>query len=104
MTVLEFLKSRVNYPLTDAQVESICIKRGLDKSEEVDQMLACSPMLQLAYADTLVFIVTMTNISQGGSVSAGNTTSMLSIANKIYIRNGEQTVDDSVTTFKVRYW
>ena len=104
MNVLNFLKSRVNYPLTDEHVQAICTKRGLNPEEEVDQFLAISPMLQLAYADTLVFVATMTNLSQGGSVSANNSASLLAIANKIYIRNGEETVDDSVTTFKVRYW
>ena len=101
MTTIEALTNSVNYPLNEASVESILIKRGLNTTDEFTSELANSKEYELAYADVLRYVVTMVNLSQGGSVSQASVAELRGTANAIYKKYGELTIgvvgDDSPT-------
>lgn len=94
MTNLEALKARVNYPLTDAQAEEKLIGRDISPDGEFYVNVAKSKAFQLAYADTLRFIVTMVNLSQSGSISAQNMAGIRGTANAIYKKYGEDLIGE----------
>lgn len=89
MTNLQALKARANYPLTDTQAEEKLYGRGVQPDEYFDIEVAESKAFQLAYADTLRFLVTMVNLSQGGSITAQNMVEIRATANAIYKKYGE---------------
>ena len=89
MTNLQALKARVNYPLTDAQAEEKLMGRGVGADSYFDIEVAESKAFQLAYADTLRFLVTMVNLSQGGSITGLNMADIRATANAIYKKYGE---------------
>lgn len=92
MTALEAIKSSVNYPLTDANAQTFLIGRGVDPSGEYSAEMAQSKDYRLAYADTLRFLVTMVNLSQGGSVTQAAADLYARTANAIYREYGEALV------------
>lgn len=89
MTNLQALKARVNYPLTDAQAEEKLYGRGVQPDEFYDIGVSETKAFQLAYADTLRFIITMVNLSQGGSITAQSVPEIRATANAIYKKYGE---------------
>ena len=89
MTNLQALKARVNYPQSDANAEVNLIARGVAKDGEFSEDIANSKGFRLAYADTLRFIVTMVNLSQGGSITAQSIPEIRATANAIYKEYGE---------------
>jgi len=95
MNILNALKASVNYPLSDNNVESRLIGRGLDKSDEFTQEVNDSKAYQLAYADMLRFVVTMVNLSQGGSVSQAAVAEMRGTANAIYRKYDEPLIGET---------
>lgn len=95
MTNIEAIKARVNYPLTDSQAEEKLISRGVEPLEEYLADVAESKPFRLAYADTLRFILTMVNLSQGGSISAQNPAGIRGTANAIYRQYGEPLIGES---------
>lgn len=95
MNILTALKSSVNYPLTDNNVESRLIGRGLDKTDEFSMEISESKAYQLAYADMLRFVVTMVNLSQGGSVSQAAVAEMRGTANSIYRKYNEPLIGET---------
>lgn len=94
MTTLQALKARVNYPLTDIQAQEKLDGRGVNPSEEFSVSVAESREFQLAYADTLRFIITMVNLSQGGSITAQNMAGIRGTANAIYKKYGEEQIGE----------
>ncbi len=98
MTNLEALKARVNYPLSDSQAKEKLVGRGVDIDDDFTQSVAKSKAFQLAYADTLRFIITMVNLSQGGSVTAQNTSGIRGTANAIYKKYGEALIGETGDT------
>lgn len=95
MTNLQALKARVNYPLTDAQAEEKLLGRGVDGGGAYGVDVAGSRAFRLAYADTLRLVLTMVNLSQGGSVTAQNATGIRGTANAIYKEYGEPLIGES---------
>jgi len=95
MTNLQAIKARVNYPLTDIQAEEKLVARGVSASGEYTQTVAESKEFQLAYADTLRLVLTMVNLSQGGSITAQNPAGIRGTANAIYKKYGEPLIGES---------
>lgn len=98
MTTLNALLNSVNYPLETAQVEPLLIKRGLDAEADFSKEIANSREYELAYADVLRFVVTMVNLSQGGSVTQASVRSLAGTANAIYRKYGESVIGDVADT------
>ncbi len=94
MTNLEAIKARVNYPLTDAQAEEKLLSRGVSADGIYSQAVSETQEFRLAYADTLRFVITMVNLSQGGSVSAQNVAGIRGTANAIYKQYGEPLIGE----------
>lgn len=94
MTTSEALRARVNYPLTSVQADEKLIGRGVDTSAEYNSDVAESKEFQLAYADTLRFVLTMVNLSQGGSITAQNPRGIAGTANAIYRKYGEPLIGE----------
>lgn len=95
MTTLQAIKQRVNYPLSDAQAEEKLISRGVDAAEVFSKEIAESKGFRLAYADTLRFVLTMVNLSQGGSIAAQNPAGIRGTANAIYKQYGEPLIGET---------
>lgn len=95
MTTLQAIKQRVNYPLSDAQAEEKLISRGVDAAEVFSKEIAESKEFCLAYADTLRFVLTMVNLSQGGSIAAQNPAGIRGTANAIYKQYGEPLIGET---------
>lgn len=89
MTLIDALCNSVNYPLSANNVEPICVRRGLLAEDTLTQEIAQSAAYELAYADVLRFVVTMVNLSQGGSVSQADVSALAGTANAIYRKYGE---------------
>lgn len=95
MTTLQAIKTRVNYPLSDSQAEEKLLARGVDTAADYTPDVAASREFQLAYADTLRFVFTMVNLSQGGSITAQNMAGIRGTANAIYKRYGEELIGET---------
>lgn len=94
MTILESLKSSVNYPLTDSNALTFLIGRGIEGSGTFTKEVAQSKDYRLAYADTLRFVLTMVNLSQGGSVTQAAAAELRGTANAIYAEYGETLIGE----------
>ena len=95
MTNLQALKARVNYPLTDVQAEEKLVCRGVEASGTYSKEVADSQSFRLAYADTLRLVLTMVNLSQGGSITAQNAAGIRGTANAIYKQYGEPLIGEA---------
>lgn len=95
MTIHNALKSSVNYPLSQDNVNTFLIGRGLEPEDDYDMYVLESKEYQLAYADVLRFIVTMVNLSQGGSVTQAAVAEMRGTANAIYKKYGETLIGET---------
>ena len=95
MTIFNALKASVNYPLSEDNVNACLIGRGVEPATEFDSTIAASKEYRLAYADLLRFVVTMVNLSQGGSVSQGAVNEMRGTANAIYKQYGETLIGET---------
>lgn len=107
MTIISALKGSVNYPLSDDNVNTFLIGRGLEPNDDFEKEVFESKEYQLAYADTLRFVVTMVNLSQGGSVSQAAVGEMRGTANAIYKKYGETLIGetaDTKSTLKFTNW
>lgn len=94
MTLLQALKARVNYPMTDMQAMEKLEGRALDPEGQYDASVASGQAFELAYADTLRFVITMVNLSQGGSITAQNMAGIRGTANAIYKKYGEPLIGE----------
>lgn len=101
MKILTALKNAVNYPLSDTNVEAILIARDLDPKDDFEHEVAISKEYKLAYADVLRFVVTMVNLSQGGSVTQAAVKEMRGTANAIYKGYGEPLIGETGDTQSV---
>lgn len=95
MTNLQAIKQRVNYPLTDLQAEEKLVTRGVDPAATFSENVAETKGFRLAYADTLRFVLTMVNLSQGGSITAQNPAGIRGTANAIYKEYGEPLIGET---------
>lgn len=95
MTNLQALRQRVNYPLSDIQAEEKLVSRGVDPDGTYSQDVSESKAFRLAYADTLRFVLTMVNLSQGGSITAQNPAGIRGTANAIYKQYGEPLIGET---------
>lgn len=91
MTIIEALRKSVsNYPLESANIEPICIKRGLDGDNELTTDVANSKGYELATADIYKFLIMSVNLSQSGaSVTKSDVEHWVGSANAIYRKYGE---------------
>lgn len=91
MTIIEALRKSVsNYPLEEANVEPICIKRGLEVEDELTTEIANSQNYELAMADIYKFLIMSVNLSQSGaSVTKSDVQHWVGSANAIYRKYGE---------------
>lgn len=95
MTIFNALKASVNYPLSEDNVNTCLIGRGLEPTDDFETEVAESKEYRLAYADLLRFVVTMVNLSQGGSVTQGAVGEMRGTANAIYKQYGETLIGET---------
>lgn len=97
MTIIEALRKSVsNYPLEDANVEPICIKRGLNIDDELTADIANSKNYDLAMADIYKFLIMSVNLSQGGaSVTKSGVEHWVGSANAIYRKYGEPIIGNT---------
>lgn len=95
MTNLQAIKARANYPLSDIQAEEKLVSRGVVPTDLFSKSVADSREFQLAYADTLRLVLTMVNLSQGGSVTAQNQAGVRGTANAIYKKYGEPLIGET---------
>lgn len=95
MTNLQAIKQRVNYPLSDIQAEEKLLTRGVNPTDTFSKKVADSKEFRLAYADTLRFVLTMVNLSQGGSITAQNPAGIRGTANAIYKQYGEPLIGET---------
>lgn len=91
MTIIEALRKSVsNYPLESANIEPICIKRGLESDDELTTEIANSKNYDLAMADIYKFLIMSVNLSQSGaSVTKSDVQHWVGSANAIYRKYGE---------------
>lgn len=92
MTILEALKSGVNYPLSSNTFIRIATQRGIVTIDEFTTEVANSNSFKGALADLLYELITVPNISEGGmSISFSEKKFILDRANSLYLEIGEQT-------------
>lgn len=85
MTILEALKSKVKYPMTNNFYLSVLIERGLKDNDEYTSSVASSNEFKGARADCLIELIDTPNISEGGvSISLSDKASIVLVANKLY--------------------
>lgn len=87
MTNLEALTAKVGYPLSEDSFKIALEVRGLNPPDT----FAPGQSFDLAYADSLVTVVTSANVSEGGfSVSVTDREVFINIITDIYARYGER--------------
>jgi hypothetical protein len=93
MTILDALAAKVKYPLGIRNLELILLKRDLDSDDEATSAVVKSRSFELARADAMVELIDAVNISEGGySISLQDENKILSLANAIYRKWGEEAV------------
>jgi hypothetical protein len=71
MTILEYIRSKVRVTLSDENVSTILLDRGLTGSEATDAGTLTAQMRELLYADALMLIATSPNTMGGESYEHG---------------------------------
>lgn len=90
MTILEALKSKVKYPLSEDFFQSVLIERGFSGSEPFDKEVAQSKDFQLCRADCYIGQVDAPQIQEGNlSISLTDKSNFITLANTIYREYGE---------------
>lgn len=86
MTNLEAIKGKLNYPLTDNAFKLALADRDLTDTATYAKCQA----FDLAYADSVIMLLTSPNVTEGGySVSQTDKKMLLDLANGIYVKYGE---------------
>lgn len=85
MTNLEAIKGKLGYPLSDNAFKVALSDRGLTDTDTY----VSSEAFDLAYADSIVTLLTTPNISEGGySVSFSDREILLKLASGVYTKYG----------------
>ena len=85
MTYLEAIKGKLSYPLADNAFILALTDRGLTSTDTYSK----GEVFDLAYADTIMVLLTTPNISEGGySISFSDRAILLKLANGIYTKYG----------------
>lgn len=96
MTNLEALKAKLNYPLSDNSFILALSDRGLVSTATY----ADSKSLELAQADLIYTLVTTPNITEGGySISLSDKSSLMKLADGIYLKYGIRNPLRPIATF-----
>lgn len=102
MTILQALKSKVDYPREDCYYEEILIGRGLDKNAEYTDEIARSRAFIGAHADGLFSLLTAVNFSESDiSVSLPNMDNVLHVANILYSSIGEPVKNPGIPRVRI---
>jgi hypothetical protein len=97
MTNLEAIKGRLGHPLSDNGFKLALTNRGLTDSEIY---LASSAAFDLAYADSIVTLLTTPDISEGGySIKISEKKMLIDLAGSIYKKCG---VENLISFLKPR--
>ncbi|OFY44004.1 MAG: hypothetical protein A2X18_07700 [Bacteroidetes bacterium GWF2_40_14] len=90
MKVIDALKHKVKYPLSDGFFETVVIERGLSPDAEFTAQIGTSKQFNLARADSLASLVDAINVGEGQlNISLSQQELILNVANSIYERYGE---------------
>lgn len=101
MTYLEALKAKLNYPLTDNAFTLALTDRGITASADYSNISS----FQLAYADTIMTLLTSPNIREGGySISLSEKESLKKLAQGVYEAYGEAGPIPKPTAKFVQRW
>lgn len=96
MTNLEALKAKLNYPLSDNSFILALSDRGLVSTATY----ADRKSLELAQADLIYTLVTTPNITEGGySISLSDKSSLMKLADGIYLKYGIRNPLRPIATF-----
>lgn len=105
MTIREALRNSFPFSVNDSLLDVIAISRGLVLDDLYDPFVASSKPFDLAKADVIKTIIMTPNISEGGvSISFSEKANMISIANGIYGKYGEQLLGQETPTVKPLDW
>ena len=86
MTNLDAIKAKLNYPLTDNAFILALQDRGLTSAG----IYSSGQAFDLAYADAIISLVTVPNISEGGyQINLNDKTALLNLADGIYTKYDE---------------
>jgi hypothetical protein len=97
MTNLEALKAKLNYPLSDNSFILALSDRGLVSTATY----ADRKSLELAQADLIYTLVTTPNITEGGySISLSDKSSLMRLADEIYLKYGIRNPLRPIATFR----
>jgi hypothetical protein len=101
MTNLEAIRAKLNYPLSDNAFILALTDRGLTDSA----VYAKSAAFDLAYADSIMTLITAPNTSEGGySVSLTDKAALMKLADGIYAKNGVASPIVKPTATFVQRW
>lgn len=88
MTILEALKARFGYPVSDAFFQSVLIGRGLSPDDPFSPEVAHCPCFALARMDGLIQLLTEPNVTEGDySISITDRDKILDVINAIRREN-----------------
>lgn len=101
MTNLEAIKAKLNFPLPDNAFILALNDRGLTDSATYVKSAA----FDLAYADSIMSLLTSPNTTEGGySISMADKNALIALANGIYAANGVATPMAKPTATFVQRW
>lgn len=90
MTILEALKSKVKYPLSESFFQSVLIERGLSGADAFDTSIATGKAFRLCRADCYIGQVDAPQVQEGSfSISLTDKSNFITLANTIYREYGE---------------
>jgi hypothetical protein len=101
MTNLEAIKAKLNFPLPNNAFILALSDRGLTDSA----IYVKSASFDLAYADSIMMLVTAPNTSEGGySISLTDKAALIKLADGIYAKNGVASPSAKPTATFVQRW
>ncbi len=100
MTILEAIRSKVPYPMSEGFFQSILIERSLSDMDEYTKEIALSASFKGAMADALIGVATAPSISEGDiRISKENADILIKSANSLYSEIGEEPKGIPTVTF-----
>ena len=91
-TILQALKGVSGYPIPQATLSKVALRRGLDLTAEATADVLVSSNLQLAEADVMMWVSTAPNVKEGGvefNLMVSDRESLRVQANAIYRELGD---------------